>query len=70
MEEKIVDMLENNGNSFIQHIQVVRTLMKYVSPIFPSYYYIKLTIKYDNVILGETDFRLEEKDLTKLFNSK
>lgn len=69
MNEKVIDLLENNGNEFIQHIEIRKTLMKYVSPIINPFYYIHLKIIYDDIVIGEVDFRLEEKTMNKLFNS-
>ena len=70
MNPRIIDLLEHNGNQFIQHIKISTSLMKkYISHIFEPYYYIQLTIMYDNVILGEIEFRLEERQLIKLFNN-
>lgn len=69
MDDKIIDLLESNGNQFMSYIQIKSALMKYISPFFPSYYYIHLKIMYDDVAIGETEFRLEEKTMNKLFNS-
>lgn len=40
MNPRIIDLLEHNGNQFIQHIKISTSLMKkYISPIFEPYYY-------------------------------